>query len=207
MSITIIEGPRATQEEFDKLNSILARIGGYFDFAHRIPWFKLAWAATDFLKDKDLETGFVREYKRCFHEKQNSYHILRYHPDASVMGGDYLCVMHLLDTSPCPTHRFDAAAVVKQGEECLCAPMRPAIAIAEQVAPILHRNRTRDDAARLMAEEEVRMRRAADKSYQQFMDELFDPFEPSYNGRMPDYKSPQIRRLLDQNGKEIRRDF
>lgn len=195
MAVEIIGGAKVGPNEEARLNGIIAEIGGYFDVAHRLPWFEMAWAATDTIKDRDPETGLVKEYPRCFHERKNCYHILRYSPDASALGGEYLCVMHLLDTVPCMVHRLDIRNVAKEGEECGCAPVAPTEMIAQVVAPILQRNRTTDEAARMLAEETIMAKR--EKAEDEKAEQILDRFEPTHTGRMPDADHPEIQQLSE----------
>lgn len=167
------------------MNTLLARSGGYA--YPNIPWFRMKWAQTDFIIDGR------REYPRCMHERQDSYHILRWYK-----GGEYLCTgIHLLDTSTCQPHRTRENAILREGEICTCTPVSPTATIAELIAPMIEHNRvkTQRDHALAMEARKLRERKAKDER----IDMMLEPFNPTLSGRMPEKDHPDIKRVLENS--------
>ena len=191
---TIINGAKLSQEEEANMNLVFAQIGGLAGI--KIPWFKLAWAATDFIRDPDPDTHRVKEYPRCFHERQDCYHLLKFESDASAYGGEYMCILHLLDRSTCPTHKIDGRTVPKEGESCLCTAFEPNPTTCSEIMGRINRNRQRDRAAAQLAKEQVK--RKHEQAYQDHVDSLWDPMQPTYTGRLPEDSHPHIRHLLEE---------
>ena len=194
MSIELLLPEKASSEEEKKLNFVLAKTGGYVE-GTKTPWFKMAWAATDFIRDQDPDSGLVKEYPRCYSDKQYSYHILKFHPQASVFGGEYLCVMHLLDVTGCEVHQFDGGAIPRQDQRCTCTAVHPTLTIAEKIAPMIEHNRVKDAAAKKLAEDMVRAKYR--KYEQEQTDAIFEPLRPTLSGRMPENNHPAVRRLVE----------
>ena len=195
MSIELILPEKASSAEEKMLNLVLAKTGGYVE-GSRTPWFKMAWAATDFIRDQEHGTSLVKEYPRCFHEKQQSYHILKYHPQASAFGGEYLCTgIHLLDVTGCEVHKLDSSAIPRQEQRCTCTPVHPTMTIAEVIAPMIEHNRVKDVVAKRLAEDMVRAK------YRKYEDEkadaIFEPLRPTLSGRMPENDHPAILSLQE----------
>ena len=194
MSIELVLPEKASSAEEKMLNFVLAKTGGYVE-GSRTPWFKMAWAATDFIRDQDADSGLVKEYSRCFHEKQSSYHILKYHPHASAFGGEYLCTgIHLLDVTGCEVHKRDTSAIPLEGQKCTCTPVHPTMTIAEVIAPMIEHNRVKDAAAKQLAEEVVRAK--YQKYEQEQTDAIFEPLRPTLSGRMPEDDHPAVKQLI-----------
>jgi hypothetical protein len=188
----VICNAKVSPLEEQMLNLALAGAGGFA--GADIPWFRLSWAASDFIRDRDPDSGTVREYPRCFHEVQASYHLTKFDPCASAIGGEYLCTgFHLVDDSKCQIHRAGG-----QGSfACLCKGVAPTLTILDYIVPRLMRNEKRDQAATIMAKEKVKKEK--DKKYHAFVDNLLDPMAPSYSGKMPEDNHPAVRNLMDQN--------
>ncbi|KKL95689.1 hypothetical protein LCGC14_1852080 [marine sediment metagenome] len=191
MSIELVLPEKASSAEEKMLNFVLAKTGGYVE-GSRTPWFKMAWAATDFIRDKEHES--CQGYPRCFHEKQSSYHILKYHPHACAFGGEYLCTgIHLLDVTGCEVHQFDSSAIPRQEQKCTCTPVHPTLTIAELIVPMIKQNQVTDAAAKLLAEDMVRAKYR--KYEQEQTDAIFEPLRPTLSGRMPENDHPAILSL------------
>jgi len=196
MAVDLLIPAKATRTEEIALNALLAKRGGFASAG--IPWFKLTWAATDFIRDRDADSCLVKEYPRCLHEKRHSYHILKYHPHASVFGGEYICTgIHLLDVTSCPQHRNNPQAIINKENPCLCEPVQPNQTICEVIVPIIERNRVRSAQAYALAMETTRLRH--NMEWEQFVQGLTEPFRPSYSGRMPEPDHPAVTRLLEAN--------
>ena len=199
MSIELLLPEKASSEEEKKLNEELAKTGGYVPGVFQsdgkpTPWFMMAWAATDYLRDTVFDSVLVKDFKRCLHEKQNSYHILKYHPQACAFGGEYLCTgIHLLDVTGCEVHQFDSSAIPRQEQKCTCTPVHPTLTIAELIVPMIKQNQVTDAAAKLLAEDMVRAK------YRKYEDDqadaIFEPLRPTLSGRMPENNHPAILSL------------
>ncbi|MCB7130310.1 MAG: hypothetical protein J3T61_12325, partial [Candidatus Brocadiales bacterium] len=125
-----------------------------------------------------------------------SYHILKYHPQASAFGGEYLCTgIHLLDVTGCEVHKRDTSAIPPEGQKCTCTPVHPTMTIAEVIAPMIEHNRVKDVVAKRLAEDMVRAK------YRKYEDEkadaIFEPLRPTLSGRMPENDHPAILSLQE----------
>lgn len=196
MSIAIINGAKLIPREEYEMNKVFAKSGGYADIAKNYPWFTTRWSAGDFYSDPFPSDHRVNDHPRCFHERQDCYHLLKFVADASVFGGEYICILHLLDTSTCPTHKIDSSAIVKEGESCLCTPIRPDPLNCSEIIGQVNYNRNRDRFCSQLAKEQTK--RKHEQAYQDHVDSLWDPMQPTYTGRMPEDSHPHIKHLLEE---------